>query len=128
MSTLTLLERLGGQPRELWTFMRGNTVWRYTSGAAPITVATTGLSYVPALISRGRIQRSTDAGTQTVECRVSRRAPIADAIREIRSLPLKLRIDAYQLGDETVVPTILADGDVMNPTVTPDGWITFDLV
>lgn len=128
MSTFSFLEKLGGRPRELWTFMRGNTVWRYCSSRSSITVPATGLTYAPALLFRERIQRTAESSAATVTCHVARTMPIADAIHEVRSLPLKLRIEGFQLGDDDVVPVVLHEGPVMNPAITTDGWLTFDCV
>lgn len=128
MSTLTLLERLGGRPRELWTFMRGNTVWRYCSSRSAITVPTTGLTYAPALLFRERIQRTAESSAATVTCHIARTMPVAAALQEVRALPLTLRIEGFHLGDDTVIPVVLHEGGVLNPSYGTDGWLTFDCV
>lgn len=122
------LERLGGQPRELFTFALGADLWRYTSAGRAVTVVATGLTYVPAMIERGRIQRNDESGAVTVAIKLGRGVAVVDRLIESRSTPAALAIHRHQPGDDTSMPILLAYGDIVGLTMQPDGWITANLV
>jgi hypothetical protein len=120
-SIYAALERLGGRPRELYTFARADKMWRYSSAGSPITVAATGLTYVAAVITRSRIERGTDPGQIAVTVRVARTTPLVDALKEIRTFPMVLGIHRHQPDNVAAVPVLLAYGDVCGVKFT-GGW------
>lgn len=127
-SIFAAFERFGGRPRELFTFALGADMWRYTSAGSAVTVAATGLTYVPALIGRGRIQRSDESGAVTVAVKLGRGVAVVERLIESRSQPAALAIHRHQPGDALSVPILLAYGDVVGLTMQPDGWVAANLV
>lgn len=125
-SVYAALERLGGRPRELYTFARADQMWRYTSAGAPITVAATGLTYEPAIITRGRAERAADPGAVVVTVRVARTVPLADALKETRAFPMVLGIHRHQPDNPAAIPILLAYGDVVGAKFT-GGWVEIDI-
>ena len=74
-------ETADSQPIFCYTFIRGNSVWRYTDQPADVTVD--GVTYRAAVISHGDLQRDeeTAAGEVTVTC--ARATPIVDELADV---------------------------------------------
>jgi len=122
------LERLGGKPRDLYTFARSDSMWRYTSAgkALNVTYGATTIVYDPAVISRGAIQRTNETGAIKVHVKLARTVPVSAALREYRAQPMVLGIHRYQV-DPTALPVLQAYGDVAGVTLN-EGWVEFDVV
>jgi hypothetical protein len=128
-SLFSALERLGSEPRDLYTFARSDTMWRHTSSGRAITVTYPGphdVAYAPGVIERGAIQRGTETGALKVHVKVARTMPVAAALREYRVHPMVCGIHRYQQ-DPTAQPVLQAYGDVAGVTLN-EGWVEFDLV
>jgi len=128
-SLFSALERLGSKPRDLYTFARSDQLWRYTSAGAAITVTyptAHDVSYTPAVISRGNIQRGSETGAIKVHVKLARTTPVAAALREYRMHAMVLGIHRYQPG-VNVLPVLQAYGDVAGVTLN-EGWVEFDVV
>lgn len=122
------LERLGSQPRDLYTFARSDTMWRRTSVGRAVTVTYSGhdVVYDAGVISRGRIQRSAETGAIKVHVKIALTDPVAAALREYRMHPMVVGIHRWQK-DPTATPVLQAYGDVAGVTLN-EGWVEFDLV
>jgi hypothetical protein len=81
-------EKSGGKPVELYTFARGSWLWRYTSANREVTVAETGLTFIPAKIQRGELRRKDETGAQSVEITFGRKLGILSALRDGTTLPM----------------------------------------
>lgn len=125
--SFSVRELLGGRPRWLYTFARANQVWRLSGAGSAVTVAATGMTYAPAFITHDRIQQNADVGAETVMVRVALTTPIADALREVSTHPILLRIEKHQPQDAENVPIVRAFGDVARVRLA-NGMIEFDLV
>lgn len=127
-SAIALLEYAGGQPRELYTFARDNQVWRYALASRDVTVPAWSLTYTAALIERETIERASESRGNAIVIRIARTTPVADAIREIRTRPMSLRIDRWQAAASGAsVPYTMVFGDLANPRLR-DGWLELDLI
>lgn len=127
-SLFATLERLGGRPVELYTFASDTDMWRYTSASRAVTVETSGLTYLPALIERGRLQRKDESGAVRVPIKLGRTCDVIDALVDVSAHRMSLGIHRHQTADEESVPVLIAFGDLHNVTFNPDGWVTADLV
>lgn len=124
----SLLERLGGKPRDLYTFARSDQMWRYANASRAVTVTygVTPITYDAGVIERGDLQRGQEPGAIKVHVKLARTMPIAAALREYRAHPMVLGIHRYQV-DPTATPVLQAYGDIAGVTLN-EGWVEFDLV
>lgn len=90
-----LAERVGGAPVYLYTFARGNVVWRYTSDGLALTVAATGISYVAAKIDHEKIERKDESGASEIKVTLGSRLAVVAALRDGSTLPMWLAIHKY---------------------------------
>lgn len=126
-SGFDLREIFGSKPRYLYTFAQSDTMWRVCSDGAPVTVVATGMTYVPAMITHGRMERNAEVRAETIPVKVVRTAHIASALREFRTFPMMLRIEKHQPDDDANEPIVLAFGDVAGVRLNA-GFVEFDLV
>jgi hypothetical protein len=73
--SFNLREIFGSKPRYLYTFARGDTMWRVCSDGAPVTVVASGMTYDPALITHGRMERNAEFNLVTGESRLNEPFP-----------------------------------------------------
>jgi hypothetical protein len=126
-SLYSTLERLGGKPRELFTFARGIAMWRYTSGRSPITITygATNVTWSPAPISRQRFAPTGDAKGIIATVRIALLTDVAQALLEEHTSPMVVGIHRHQ-DTASVVPVLVAYGRVVH--VKADGeWLQFDV-
>lgn len=71
-------EATHGAPREAFTFARGTDVWRYIAADAAITRES--LTFSPAAITRGPIERAQRGGRGEVEVTLPLALPVAEAL------------------------------------------------
>lgn len=123
-----VLERLGFRPRSLFTFARSDQMWRYTSAGRPmvVTYGGTDITYTPAVLSRGNIQRSAETGALKVHLKIARTVPVAAALREYRMHPMVVGIHRQQ-DDPSSVPILQHYGDVAGVTMN-GGFVECDVV
>jgi hypothetical protein len=129
-SAYSALESIGYRPRELYTFARGDQVWRMTGGTSLLTIfGRPGLSYQPALITRDRIERSDESRSSSVTVRVARTTPVADALREVRASPMTLRLERWQDkdADHPAPVVIIPAGEIANVRLV-GGWVEFEVL
>jgi hypothetical protein len=94
--TFAALERAGGAPIELYTFQRGQSVWRYVSGDVAQIVA--GLTYTPANIRRGKVQQKQDTPGTQVEVTLPLATSFAQSMLTETSAPAYGSIQRLQVG------------------------------
>ncbi len=110
-SAFSVKEKLGGKPVELYTFARGAWTWLYTSSNTAVTVESTGLTYMPAKIQRGELQRKDETGAQKVELTFGRRLGIVAALRDGTTAGMICSIHRYH-ASAGGLPILLIRGDV----------------
>lgn len=91
-------ERLGGSPRECYTFQRGLRAWRYTSSRAPLTLS--GIHFVPANLKRGPFRRDEETGAQRLVVEIGRATDLAQRLIAVDFEPLTLVITRTHQEDD----------------------------
>lgn len=110
-SAYSVAEKAGGSPVELYSFARGSFIWRYTSNNKEVVVDETELSYIPAKIQRGELQRKDETGAQRVEVTFGRKLGILTSLRDGTTLPMIASIHRYHKGSGDL-PALLIWGSV----------------
>lgn len=126
----SLREIFGGKPRNLYTFLRGDRAWRYTSAGRVVTIDFSGtpIDFTPALISRDQIQRGQDTGAMRVHIKIARTVPVADQLRRYSTLPMDVGIHRWQAdADAGMLPPLQHFGSVSNVTLN-EAFVECDVV
>lgn len=130
--TYTILEAsvASGEPIEVYRFVVGSAVYRYTSYALPVTMTFEGVpeEYLPTAIARSSIAQSQEQLKAALELRMSRDVAIADLFRDSTPAEIVL-ISVYRthagLNDFKVVWL----GRVLNATFNgPEATLTCESV
>lgn len=123
-------EILGGQPRNLYTFLRGDRVWSYNSAGRVLAIpfASGTVTYTPALITRGRIQRGSDSGALRTHIKIARTVPIAAELSRYSTFPIYCGIHRWQgAADVGMLPPLQHFGSIAN-VVLNEGFVECDVV
>jgi uncharacterized phage protein (TIGR02218 family) len=116
-------EKAGGKPVELYTFARGNSVWRYTSAGRDVTVS--GVVFLAAKIQRSELQRKDESGASTCTVQLGRKMAIVAALRDGSTGLMKCTLHKYH-PDTSTNPVIQIQGDITNLSI--DGSMaSFDI-
>lgn len=126
----SIREILGGEPQTIYTFARAEKMWRYNNVGRSISIVygAAVLTYAPALIKRGRIQRSQDTGGLTVHLQIARTVPIADWLRRFSTFPTYVGLHRWQPNAGAgALPPLQHFGTVANVALS-EGWVECDVL
>lgn len=111
MSNFTTFERAGlVSPRDLYTFARGDQMWRLTSNGRNVTIPLTGLTYYAAQIQHDTIERKDETGPQRIKVVIGTQAPIVQELAKVSTQPFYLGIHRWHTNNTGEAPTRLAYG------------------
>lgn len=98
-------ERVGGSPVELYTFQRGQSVWRHTSSDTSQTFS--GLTYTPAGIKRASIEQKQDTPGIQVDVTLPLALSVIQALMVATGEPMYCSIQRVQPSTTPIKQTLL---------------------
>ena len=102
-----------GSPIEYYHFVRGTEEWSYTTGIEEVTISS--VTYLPSVITRGRIQQNDEIKGATMEIGMDRTNALVTSITEDPdSLPITLTLYQRHIGDEAFSPIIKFIGQLVS--------------
>lgn len=111
----------GGEPFELYTFIRGDQRWRYTSGSHPFQYSYEPLIYESAAIQRGNLAQGQEAAKNALTLTVPMDLPLLD---EFRGIPdygvMAINVERLHVTDNSQEVITIWTGRVLGVKFSPD--------
>lgn len=104
----------GGEPKELFRFVRGEVCWLYTSADVPTTLNSE--TYLPVTISRGEFERNEEQASSQIEVRMDRALAVVPQFID-GSSPFPVELTLYRIHRDDAEAIVLFKGIVANAKI-----------